>query len=82
MPPPPPIVEEPTGLSDEEDAVRHLRRKFDDLVGFCPNCESYYAMPNRDFADLNEVIFGTMCPICRDFLYRVGHPPLRRKYNP
>lgn len=63
------IVPIPTGLSDEEDAKRHLAFKFDDGIGFCRNCEGHYKMEGTH----------NLCPVCLSFLSPVGTPPAKRK---
>lgn len=36
------IVPIPTGLSDEDDAGRHLALQFDNEIWLCPNCEALW----------------------------------------
>lgn len=66
----PPLPLTVTGLSDEDDARRHLALKLDPEILFCPNCETYMGQqPYR------------WCPQCWDTLQLVGTPPRRKKVN-
>lgn len=68
VPRPEPVV---TGLSDEEDARRHLARRFNPDLKFCPNCEM--------IMDAKKT--GFFCPHCRDTLAEIGTQPRRRKHT-
>lgn len=61
----------PTGLSDEEDARRHLATRFDDELAYCTNCE----------ITVNAVAAGGHCHRCSDMLSPIGTPPRRRKHT-
>lgn len=76
------IVPMPTGLTDEEDAPRHLRLQFDGAVGFCLNCEGTYAMEWTTYEDDTRETIATSCPRCGpyDWLVRPGTKPLRKKH--
>lgn len=64
-----------TGLSDEEDAARHLTLRFDRTIGFCRNCEGYYPCEMH-----GEIAMTTWCPACKEyFLTEPGTKPLKRK---
>jgi hypothetical protein len=58
----------PTGLSDEEDAHRHLAIRFNAM--FCTNCEAYYDADHE------------FCNACSMRLRPVGTPPMKRKIRP
>lgn len=61
------VVSVPTGLSEEEDAGRHLEIKFNRQVMFCTNCEGYYG------GDMDEG--DDICPVCDIWMHAVGTPP-------
>lgn len=68
-----------TGLSDEEDAARHLALRFNPAVKFCPNCETYV---DQDKADpVNRDLHVHWCPYCGDNLREVGVAPRKRKFD-
>lgn len=61
-----------TGLSDEEDAARHMELHFDTSVRFCTNCE-FYVEVLTNAAD-------ALCPRCEMYLlWPAGTRPLHRK---
>lgn len=64
-----PIV---TGLSDEEDAARHLALRFNTNLKFCANCEVYYELKAT----------GAYCRVCWMPLGEVGTSPSKLKRNP
>ena len=66
----------PTGLSDEEDAARHLALRFNRDLVYCPNCE--WAMDKADAA--NDIDLN--CPRCWCIVGPVGTKPYRRKLTP
>lgn len=61
-----PIV---TGLSEEEDAQRHLALRFNENLVFCTNCEVTYELA------------GWGCVRCGQILAPKGTPPKRRKHT-
>lgn len=70
-----------TGLSDEEDALRHLRHKFEPGLGFCRNCEGTYKCEMD-----NNVVLTTWCPACQrlginEFLCLPGTPPYASRHK-
>lgn len=83
-------VSVPTGLSDEDDAPRHMRLQFDPAVGFCRNCEGTFAMKWAVYHDEitheeeGREIQATSCPRCgeHEYLVRPGTKPRRRKFTP
>lgn len=67
----------PTGLSDEEDAARFLAQRFDRTLGFCRNCEGYYAC-----RVVGGVTMTTFCPVCREqFLTIPGTAPIKTRHK-
>lgn len=65
-----------TGLSDEEDARRHVALRFNGSIKFCPNCETY---TERD-GDLPSAQNNYhWCDYCGDNLREVGTTPRTRK---
>lgn len=67
----PPTVPLPTGLSNEEDAQRHLDLRFNPLLKYCPNCETPVAS--------GEMIYGPWCAYCGDALRDMGTAPRKKK---
>lgn len=68
-----PILTEPvvTGLSDEEDAQRHLALRFNPDLRFCPNCETV----------IDSKLTGFYCPRCSETLQTVGSRARHRKHT-
>lgn len=62
-----------TGLSEEEDAQRHIAVRFNPDLLVCPNCEITF--------DTTQV--GDICPRCQLTLYPLGTSMLsaRRKHT-
>lgn len=65
--PTPPAAPVVTGLSDEEDALRHLAERFDPDLKFCTNCEVAYHSP--------------LCMRCFDMTSPMGTPPRKKKHT-
>lgn len=63
----------PTGLSDEEDAQRHLALRFNHDLLFCINCEVHYERQVQVYPGEHR------CPRCTLRLWRAGTPPLGTK---
>lgn len=57
-----------TGLSDEEDAARHLALRFNPDLRFCPNCETVMVPQPYNW-----------CPYCGDHCREVGTKPRIKK---
>lgn len=64
-----------TGLSDEEDARRHLTLRFNPHMRFCPNCETYTERAGEPDKTNNY----HWCDYCGDNLREVGSTPRTRK---
>lgn len=60
-----------TGLSEEEDAQRHIAARFNPDLLVCPNCEV--------LLDGKQV--GHYCPRCGALSAPKGTAPLRRKHT-
>lgn len=60
-----------TGISEEEDAHRHVGLRLNPALMFCPNCEGYYDVEG----------FKNWCPYCGDTLRPVGAAPRSRKFS-
>lgn len=67
-----------TGLSDEEDARRHMALRFNGSIKFCPNCETFTTR-DGDPAPQNNYHW---CDYCGDNLREVGAAPRVRKRGP
>lgn len=65
-PPPVEITATVTGLSEEEDAARHIALRFNTNLRTCVNCEQVY-----------ESIF--FCPRCEFKTMPLGSAPWRKK---
>jgi hypothetical protein len=61
-----------TGLSDEEDAGRHLALRFNPELRFCPNCETFHGPPVKGKHD-------HWCSYCGDNLRPMGTKPRTKK---
>jgi len=68
-----PPVPAPTGLSDEEDALRHMALRFNQTIEWCNNCECAYDT-HTDSGLLQA------CPRCDDWLDKANNPR-RRKHT-
>lgn len=66
----------PTGLSDEEDARRHMALRFHPDMRFCPNCETYTIRTGEPSKENNY----HWCHYCGDNLREVGSPPRKKKF--
>lgn len=71
--PPEPVVV--TGLSDEEDAARHLALRFNRDLRFCPNCEAIV-----DVTKMKDP-HHHWCSYCGDTLRPLGTKPRIRKFD-
>lgn len=69
-------VSEPTGLSEEEDAQRHMALRFNPELVWCANCEVSYDKPA-----LYDPDDWHSCPRCGGYLTDDGRAPLRRKHT-
>lgn len=66
-----------TGLSDEEDALRHIEQRFNPDLRFCPNCESIVVREVPGSIDPSN----PWCDYCGDTLQPMGTKARTRKFD-